>query len=153
MRTQTIVQLRSAIEHLQESAKLEIRNVDFCTKIASFGNYEPFPNNVFRPGQPVMVYAEIENFSSDRGSDGIYRTQLKSTIEIHKVTPQGSETIKTIDFKPTTDTCKNHRRDYYHSYELQIPAKAAAGSYALMLIVEDQFSKRVATYSRNFTVE
>ena len=151
--TQTITQLRSAIQRLQETAKLEIRNVDFCTKISSFGNYEAFESNVFNPGQPVMVYGEIQNFTSDRGSDGIYRTQLQSTIEIHKVTPQGSEVIETIPFDATTDLCRNHRRDYYHSYELQIPAKATSGSYALVLIVEDQFSKRVATFSRNFTVK
>jgi len=151
--TQTITQLRSAIQRLQETAKLEIRNVDFCTKISSFGNYEAFESNVFNPGQPVMVYGEIQNFTSDRGSDGVYRTQLQSTIEVHKVTTQNSEVIETIKFDATTDLCRNHRRDYYHSYELQIPAKATSGSYALVLIVEDQFSKRVATFSRNFTVK
>lgn len=151
--TQTVIQMRSAIQHLQQTAKLEIRNVDFCTKISSFGNYETFDNNVFRPGQPVMVYAEIDNFSSKRGSDGLYRTQLKSTIEVHRVTPQGSEVVETLDFDATTDLCRHHRRDYYHSFELNIPSKATTGSYALVLIVEDQYSKRVATYSRNFAVE
>jgi hypothetical protein len=151
--TQTITQLRSAIQRLQETAKLEIRNVDFCRNISSFGNYEAFADNVFTPGQAVMVYGEIQNFASERGRDGIYRTQLKSTIEIHKVTPQGSEIIETIPFDATTDLCRNHRRDYYHSYELQIPTKATSGSYALVLVVEDQISKRVATFSRNFTVK
>ena len=151
--TQTITQLRSAIQSLQETAKLEIRNVDFCRNIFSFCNYEAFADNVFTPGQAVMVYGEIQNFASERGSDGIYRTQLQSTIEFHKVTPLGSEIVETIKFDPTTDLCRNHRRDYYHSYDLQIPAKATSGSYALVLIVEDQFSKRVATFSRNFTVK
>jgi len=151
--TQTITQLRSAIQRLQETAKLEIRNVDFCTKISSFGNYEAFDSNVFSSGQDVRIYGEIQNFASERGSDGIYRTQLQSTIEFHKVTPLGSEVIETIKFDPTTDLCRNHRHDYYHSYELQIPAKATSGSYALVLIVEDQLSKRVATFSRNFTVK
>jgi hypothetical protein len=150
--TETISQLRTAIQKLQENARLKIGNVNFCQKILSYGNYETFENDKFRPKQSVLIYAEIENFASERRTDGMYRTQLKSTIEIRKGGEQGGEAVKTIDFDATTDLCRNHRHDYFHSYELQIPA-GLQGSYVLVLIVEDQLSKRVATYSRNFTVE
>ena len=149
--TQTVAQLRSAVWRLQENARLEIRNVNFCRKISSYGNYETFPQDEFRRKQAVLIYAEIENFASEQGTDGLFRTQLKSTIEIHRAGPEGG-LVKRIDFPATTDICRNHRRDYFHSYEIQIPADATLGPHVLKLIVEDELSRKVASYSRNFMV-
>ena len=148
---QTVTQLRSAIQRLQENAQLEIRNVSFCSKIASYGNFESFSSDEFRRKQRVLIYAEVENFTSEQGSDGQYSTQLKSTIEIHKEGPHGG-LVKQIEFPATTDLCRNHRRDYFHSYEIQVPAKTTLGPHVVSLIIEDELSKKVATYSRNFTV-
>ena len=55
--TQTIAQLRAAILRLKEEARLELRNVSFCHKILSYGNYQRLERDEFSPGQPVMLYA------------------------------------------------------------------------------------------------
>lgn len=151
--TQTVAQLTTAVQRLQERAHLQVRNATFCQRISSFGNYERFPRDEFTPGQQVLLYAEVVNFHSEPAADGQFRTILKSTLEIHKPGPQG-ELIEKIQFPTpaTEDLCRNHRRDYFQSYEFTIPPRIALGPHVLKLTVEDQLSRKVATYSLNFTV-
>ncbi len=150
--SQTITQLHSAIGRLQENAKLELRNITFCHKISSFGNYERFDRDEFSPGQPVLIYAEVANFKSEPTADGQYRTLLRSTIEIYKAGPGGG-LVKREEFRATEDLCRNHRKDYFHSYQIDIPQRITLGPHVLKLIVEDQLSRKVATYSLKFTVK
>jgi len=75
--TQTVTQLRQATARLQEKANLSLKNVAFCHKINSFGSYERFERDEYTPGRPVLVYSEIENFTSELTADGMYRTLLK----------------------------------------------------------------------------
>ena len=147
--TQTIAQLRLAIQKLQEEAQLELRNVVFSRNIASFGNYAQFERDEFSPGQPVLLYAEVSNFKSEPTADGQYRTILKSTIQI--LTPDGRERDRMV-FPATEDLCRNYRWDYFHSYEFTIPQNISLGPHVLKLTVEDQLKQKVATYTRNFTV-
>lgn len=149
--TQTIAQLKSATQRLQEIAQLELRNVSFCHKISSYGDYERFDRDEFSPGQPVLVYAEVDNFKSEPITDGQVRTILKSTIEIYKAGPNG-DLVDRIEFSATEDLCRNQRRDYFHSYEFRVPQRISLGPHILKLAVEDQLSRKIATYSLNFTV-
>jgi hypothetical protein len=148
--TQTIAQLRAAVHKLQEKSKLELRNVTFCNKIASFGSYERFKRDEFTAGQPVLLYAEVENFKSEPTSDGPYRAMLKSTIEIFDA--RGT-LVQTMPFPANADLCASPRRDYYNSYEFSIPQGIALGPHQLKLTVEDQLSQKVASYTVNFTVK
>ena len=150
--TETIDQLRAAIQRLQEKAGLQLRNVSFCQKITSFGDYERFQRDTFSPGQPVLVYAEIVNFKSEPTASGKYRTLLKSSVEIYKAGPQG-ELVDRETFRPTEDLCQNYRSDYFHSYKFDIPQRLSLGPHVLKLTIEDLLSHKVATYSLNFTVE
>jgi hypothetical protein len=149
---QTVTQMTNAILRLQEKARLELRNVTFCHKISSFGNYEKYPRDEFSPGQEVLLYAEVANIHSEPVADGKFRTNLKSTLEIYRHGPQG-ELVERIDLPETVDVCRTHRRDYFHSYQFTIPAKLGLGPHVLKLSVEDQLSRRIGTYTLNFMVK
>jgi hypothetical protein len=148
--TQTIAQLRTAVQRLKEKSKLELRNVAFCQKISSYGNYERVKRDEFTPGQSVLLYAEVENFKSEPTTEGPYRTILKSTVEIFD--PRGQLVVKT-PFQDHDDLCANPRRDYYNTYDFAIPQRIGLGPHTLKLTVEDQISRKVATYTVNFTVK
>jgi hypothetical protein len=150
--TQTIAQFNAAVLRLKEKAHLELRNVSFCHKISSFGDYERYPRDEFSPGQEVLLYAELGNFHSELTADGRYRTLLRSTLEIHKPGPQG-ELIEQTNYPAPEDLCRNHRRDYFLSYRLVIPQKISLGPHVLKLTVEDQLSQKVVSYTLNFTVK
>ncbi len=148
--TQTIAQLRTAVQRLKEKSKLELRNVAFCQKISSYGNYERVKRDEFTPGQSVLLYAEVENFKSEATTEGPYRTMLKSTIEIFE--SQGGMVVR-MPFQAPDDLCASQRRDYYNTYEFAIPQRIGMGPHTLKLTVEDQISHKVATYTVNFTVK
>lgn len=150
--TQTIAQLRSAASRLQEKARLELHNVAFCHKITSFGNYQRFKRDEFTPGQPVLLYAEVASFKSEPTSDGQFRTLMKSSVEIFEGGIHG-RLIESIPFAPSEDRCRNHRRDYFHSYEFAIPQGISSGPHVLRLTVEDQLGKKSAVTTLNFTVQ
>ena len=128
--SQTVKQFETAVNRLKEEARLSVRNLNFCRKISSYGNYDRFRRDEFTAGQPVLVYSEVENFKSVPIADGRYRTLLKSRIEIFRGDVRG-RLVDSVDFKPTEDLCRNARRDYFHSYELTIPQDIGLGPHVL----------------------
>jgi len=150
--SQTVAQLQTAIAKLQSTAKLNLRNVSFCRKITSFGNFEPYDRDEFNPGEPVLLYAEIDNFRSMPTSEGQYRTLLKSTIQIYR-DGNNPELVAEIPFSETEDVCSSQRRDYFHSYELSIPKRnLTLGPHLLKLTVVDVMSNKAATQTLRFVV-
>ena len=150
--TQTISQLKSATMRLQEKARLDLHKVAFCHKITSFGSYQRFKRDEFTPGQPVLLYAEVTNFKSEPTSDGQFRTLMKSSVAVFEGGIHG-RMIESIPFAPSEDRCRNHRRDYFHSYEFAIPQGISSGPHVLRLTVEDQLGKKTAVTTLNFTVQ
>jgi hypothetical protein len=143
--------LRAAEQHLQSTARLELRSLAFCDKIDGFGSYHPFEQDVFRPGQPILLYAEVRNFKTDVTSAGRYRTSLKSTIEIMRSGSDG-EIIERRHFDSTEDQSRSPRMDYFHSYKLDLPLHLTPGTYSLKLTLEDELSGKIGASSIEFLV-
>ncbi|HBL43746.1 MAG TPA: hypothetical protein DDZ90_10175, partial [Planctomycetaceae bacterium] len=145
--TQTVTQLRQATARLQEKANLSLKNVAFCHKINSFGSYERFERDEYTPGRPVLVYSEIENFTSELTADGMYRTLLKSKIQIFKAGSNG-DLVAEIPFDTTEDLCRNVRKDYFHSYKFEIPRNISLGPHIMKLtVVPEKYFSGFQTYS------
>ncbi len=151
--SQTVAKLRTATLKLKSQADLELRNVTFCQRIDSYGNFERLSRDQFPPGSAVLLYAEVENFSCMSAEGDRQMTALKSTIEFFKAGVASEKPIQTIPFKVTQDYCRTKRRDFYLAFEFSIPQQLEAGVYTLVLKTEDQVGKKVATSRVNFTVE
>ncbi|HWL08665.1 MAG TPA: hypothetical protein VNQ76_09680 [Planctomicrobium sp.] len=150
--TQTVAHLRSAAFRLQQTAKLRLRNLVICQKINGFGDYEPFPSSHFSAGQAVLIYSEIRNFISAPTTEGIYRTRIRSTIEIYT----GGNEQHLVDrnsFEATEDQCRTLRTDYFHSYRLSLPSHLTSGPHILKLMIQDEISGKIATESIQFVVQ
>jgi hypothetical protein len=150
--TKTLAQLRNAIHHLRQAAHLELRNVSFCQRINGFGNYEPFELNRFAPGEAVLLYGEIRNFNSEPTMEGLYRTALRSTVEISRVDGDG-QVLDRHNFGATQDLCRNLRSDYYHSYQLDLPNHLTRGPHLLKLTIQDEISGKIASEQIRFEVK
>ena len=147
----TVDQLASAQRQLESIAPLQLRSVNFCYKINSFGNFDRYERDEFRPGQPVLLYAEIRNFRSEPAAAGGYATRLKSHIEIRRGGADG-QPVEQNSFPSTEDTCRSIRHDYFHSYKIDLPQHLTPGPYALVLTVEDELSHKTAAQAVNFLV-
>ena len=146
----TIPRINNALRRLREQADLSIRNSAFCEEISYYGNYKRFPREEFMPGQPVLLYAEIENFRSEPSTTGEYRTLLRSLVEI--VGPNGQIRWKK-SFAATEDLCRNPRRDYFHNYQFNVPDRLPLGPHTLRLTVVDELSGKQATSLIKFMVK
>ncbi|HEV3339367.1 MAG TPA: hypothetical protein VG125_03390, partial [Pirellulales bacterium] len=63
--------LAKAVAALAEQGPLVVRNLAFCTDVHSYGvlkRIEP----PFRPGQQLLIYAEVEGFRSEETADGFH---------------------------------------------------------------------------------
>lgn len=147
----TLEQLEYARSRLQQQAALELKRVSFCYKINSFGNFESWPRDEFRPGQTVLLYAEVSNFESRPQAEGRFDTRLKSYIEIRRGGADG-ELIEQNTLPATEDTCRSPRRDYFHSYTIDLPQYLSPGPYTLVLKVEDEFSGKSAVHAISFLI-
>jgi succinate dehydrogenase flavin-adding protein (antitoxin of CptAB toxin-antitoxin module) len=147
----TLEQLDYAQDRLERLAALQLKNVNFCYKINSFGNFESWQRDEFRPGQPVLLYAEVSNFESRPQSDGRFMTRLKSFIEIRRGDVDGP-VIENNALKPTEDVCRSIRKDYFHSYTIDLPQTLTPGPYTLVLRVEDEFSGKTAVQPIRFLI-
>ncbi|MBL8850541.1 MAG: hypothetical protein JNG89_12745 [Planctomycetaceae bacterium] len=147
----TLQQLDYAQTKLEQVAALQLSDVSFCYKINSFGNFESFQRDEFRPGQTVLVYAEVANFESRPQANGLYATRLKSFIEIRRGGADG-EIIEQNSLTPTEDVCRTIRRDYFHSYTIDLPQHLTPGPYTLVLRIEDEFNGKSAVHPINFLI-
>ena len=149
--TTTIEQLDDAIRSLQPRADLKLRHLALCRQIQTFGDYEPFEKNAFSPGQGVLLYVEVENFTSRPTDDGRHETLLKSMITIREVSGDG-QIVHEIPVGVTPDICRTTRRDYFHNYEFKFPRTLALGQYVLRLTVTDLHGNKMASESLKFVL-
>ena len=159
--TESLSDLRMAIQHMRTQARLQIRNMNFCSRIASYGVYDRMLNSRFQVGQQVLVYAEIENFRSEEVMDtgiGKFKTKLSSTLEVYADQQGGlnpginQHPIRIERFSPTVDLCSSPRRDYFNAYTYQLPADLLPGRYRLVLTVRDELGEGFASESLNFEI-
>lgn len=141
--------LEEAAERLADAAPLAVRNLAFCTEILSYGSHKPFRTNEFSPDQEVLLYVEVENFSSESTARG-YHTALRSSYQIFDARGQR---VAEHDFTLTEEYCQNQRRDFFIGYHLRIPKRIYPGKYTLQLTVEDTKSRKVGQSQIEFTVK
>lgn len=140
--------LDEAARWLGESAPLSVRNLAFITSVDSYGVYTPFDDCEFRPGEEVILYAEVENYSCKETARG-YHTALRSTFEIFDGDRQK---VAEHEFSTNEEYCKNARRDFFTICQFYIPKKLTPGKYVLRLTVADLNGDKAGESSITFHI-
>ncbi len=145
----TADQLRSAVRHASSLSPLQIQRIAFCSAINSFGNVDTFPTADFHPGQPVLIYAEVQNFRSERTVEGHWRSRFSAVLEICR--NDETQPIESIRIEEITDESTSPRTDYFQSYELTVP-QLARGLYTVRISLRDTISQHQTTSSLEFNI-
>ncbi|QDU74322.1 hypothetical protein Pan97_13290 [Bremerella volcania] len=140
---------RRAMSHLEAASPLELRNLEFIQSVDSFGQFKPFPSHDFQPKQEVLLYVEIENFTS-RDNGGKFETTLQSNYEIYD---QSGRRIDARQFPEVKDSCRVRRRDFYVPYRLYMPENIPSGTYRLELTVRDSAADKFGQSSIEFRIK
>jgi hypothetical protein len=112
---------------------LAVRNACFVSRVRAWGVVDKFPEAVFRPGQDVIVYFELEA-PTTRHSPAGHTTSIDT---IFRLVASDGHQVGQWDFEPIDETCLAPRRDYFARYFVRIPETAAPGPYRLELMVSD----------------
>ncbi len=149
--TETREYVRTASRQLQPLSTMRIRRLNFCNRIEGFGTFSVFPTSDFNAGQPLLLYAEIENYKSTLTSDGQHRSVFAAMIEFIREGETEPIASRTIRLPEIEDLCSAERTDYFQSYELTVPS-LSPGKYILRLRVRDQLSQQTATSELPFDI-
>lgn len=141
--------LDEAASRLGESAPLVVRGLAFATEIQSYGCYTPFAKHEFGPEQEVLLYAEVENFTSERTPKG-FHTSFRSS---YKVFDSGGHQVAEHEFPVIEEVCHCRRRDFFIGYHLRLPRRIFAGRHTLRLTIEDLKKGQIGQTSIDFTVK
>lgn len=115
---------------------LVVRNSCFVTKVKAWGVFDRFPKQVFRRGQDVIVYFELEQLSCRSDTTG-HSTSIDTAF---RLVGADGEQIRSWTFEPVDETCLSQRRDYFARYFLRMPDNAPAGPCRLEFVVTDRLA-------------
>ncbi|MCG3179926.1 MAG: hypothetical protein BIFFINMI_02276 [Phycisphaerae bacterium] len=137
-------------EQLADQAPLKVTAVRLVSRVDGFGVVTPFADDVFRPGQWVIVYSELENFSSQVTKDGQFETHLSLRVEV--LAADGRSFLAQTD-DDVVDRSLNRRRDFFIARRVRLPANLAAGQYVVRVSVTDKPANKVGESIARFQVK
>jgi hypothetical protein len=142
--------LSKAAAALSDEGPLVVRNLTFCQEVTSFGVVKRCETPEFKPGEQVLIYAEVENFKSEQTTRG-WHTSFEASYQL--LDSQGQRVAK--EDLPLTDEpdCQNRRRDYFIRYFVTLPKTIHDGHYTLELMVEDAVARKIGQSTIELTVK
>ena len=103
----------------------------------------------FRPGQKVLVYAEVENFRSEESPKG-FHTAVKFNWQIFDArgNRMGDYVSATSD-----ETSLAPKHEFFLTKWFYLPLSIASGRYTLQFTVEDVLGHKVGQASTELTIK
>lgn len=159
--------LQRGLSALKTLGPLQVNNLAFVSDVRSFGVYDEIGARGFDPGEQVILYVEIGNFtvgettheetdltSSPQDLKGgpripMYETELVGRYDI---LDQDQRIVMSRTLPVTRDRCRNHRRDFFVAYEFHMPRKIDSGYYRLELTIEDRKGSKFGSGSIEFRI-
>jgi hypothetical protein len=130
-------------ERLRSQAELTIPTLTLCTKVEGFGVYDPIepPRFTANVDHPVIIYSEVENFSSQLGEKKMWETRLRqqATLFTENGLPVWEDKSKAI-----VDVSRNRRHDFFVVKLVHLPPTLSVGRYLLKVTIVDEQLSRVA---------
>jgi hypothetical protein len=148
-------QIDSAMASLRARAPLVIAKMCLCKSIDTFGVYDRVPDDhVFQAGDEVLIYAEVQNFTSERveavAGRPVFVTRLDSSVTIRN--SDSNKAVWKQEFhRDSPDQSQTLRHDYFDHYRFCLP-KLRPGWYKVEIQVEDVATHRKARRSLDLKV-
>lgn len=132
-------------DRLRTRADLSIPNALLCREVKGFGIYTPLETARFEAGKAhkVIIYSEVENFSSVLNDKNLWETRLEQELVLYTESGLPVWEEKT----PTSDLCRNRRRDFFIARIITLPPNLTLGRYVLKVSITDTQAGRIAETS------
>ncbi len=132
-------------DRLRAQAELNIPTVELCTSVRGFGNYDLWQGEPprFSAGMdhPVIMYCEVQNFSSQLDANKLWQTQLTQDAVLYT---ENGMSVWNDKSQTINDGCRNRRQDFFVVQRLKLPGTLPIGRYLLKVTIQDTQAKRMA---------
>jgi hypothetical protein len=147
---EAVATLRRAINVLTDKGPLALRRVQFITEIPrGFGIYQPRGNNVFRPGEPLIVYAEPVGVGWKAEGD-VNRSLIVTDFEIR--TPNGKVLGGQKEFGKFEFNSRDRNHEIMSHLTITLTG-APVGSYVLTATYRDLINGKSAMLELPFEIK
>ncbi len=135
---------------LREAGELKLPILAICSRVASFGAYEPIEPAVFTTGRRIdfAIYLEVQNLKWRREGEQ-FVSQLAMVTEVFS---NSGEKLLTLDDPDIRDICRRRRRDFFVARNVSLPATLAPGGYVVKVTLTDKLGEKVAQQQTPFRV-
>ena len=135
--------LTEMADRLSSAVDLNVPTAVLCSKVDSFGRYEPIDPAAFKVAaeHPVVLYCEVDHFASKLDAQGQWRTRLTWDAALFDESGKKVWTGKTTE---VDDLSRNRRRDFFAAKVIRLPATLGVGRYLLKATMVDRQAERVA---------
>ena len=79
---QAVDVLEDALLTLREKAPLKVENTALVTEIYQFGAYDERENSIFAPDEPILIYCELRNFTSQKTGPELWAIRLGEDFQL-----------------------------------------------------------------------
>lgn len=141
--TKALAHLHNAMQALQNEATLQLRQVQFCQEIRSFGDYDRAKSTVVEAGDPLLIYCEVVNYRSERISDGNGEAFQTNLVPSYLIFDDRQRVVSQKEFAVVRDQCRSRRQDFYLVLQLEAP-NLPRGKYHVQVSVEDVEGGKIA---------
>ncbi|MDP1560277.1 MAG: hypothetical protein Q8M16_02665 [Pirellulaceae bacterium] len=141
--TKALAHLQNAIEALKNEATLQIRQVQFCQEIRSFGDYDLARSTLVASGDPMLIYCEVFNYSAQRLNDSSGDHFQTSLVPSYVILDSQQQPVSQKEFPAVRDRCRSRRQDFYLVLQVEVP-NLPPGKYHLQVNVEDLAAGKIA---------
>ncbi|WP_148592065.1 hypothetical protein [Aquisphaera giovannonii] len=125
-----------------EPPGFSIAELRLCRKVVGHGRVEAIDPGNLRPGQPVIVYCELDGLSHDRAG-GEFRSRLSSRMEI--VAAGSGDVAWSRSLGEAEDHAPLPRHDNFVNHRIALPETLPPGEYRIRMTVTDLIAGRTAT--------
>lgn len=141
--------LQQAMYRLADDAGLVLRRVAFCRAVESYGVIQPFDKDAFRPGETVLLYVEVDHFTTQHTPQGHHAAFAAD----YQIFDSGRHRVVQESLPEIEEYCGNRRRDFFMSYRVRLPQSISAGRYTLLLNVTDTLGQKAASAAVDFEIQ
>jgi hypothetical protein len=142
--------LRRATSVMAAQGPLALRRVQFIAEPPNgFGIYKPRADNVFKPGEPLIIYAEPVGMGW-KTADGVNHALVAADFEIR--TPDGKILGGQKDFGRFEFTSHDQNQEIMTHLTIRLSG-APAGSYVFAATYRDQINGKSANLTLPFEIK
>ncbi|MFZ2100116.1 MAG: hypothetical protein WAU86_06080 [Oricola sp.] len=141
--------LDAAMEEIWTQSPLVFRKVLFVEDSDGFGIYRQRENNIFKPGEPLVIYVEPIGFGYGKHSIGGNEISLSSDFDL--LDSDGNSLFAKEDFLTVNLPVRYHNREFQMNLTVNLSG-LTAGKYTAKFRVHDVNSPKTGDFELPFEV-